>query len=467
MSRRPLNVLVVDDEESQRVILGDILGDAGYDVEVFAEPEAVVARLRTGSADLLVSDLRMPGLSGHELLREARVLRPELLVILMTAYATVSSAVDAMKDGAFDYLQKPFAKDELLRRVERAAERTALARENRELRRVLGDEARGRILGTSPAVERLRSQLEKVAKRGVDVLLTGESGTGKELAARVVHFAGERAAGPFIPVNCAAIPETLAESELFGHAKGAFTDATESRAGRFEQADGGTLFLDEIGSMPMALQSKLLRVLQDRVVERLGSGKPRSVDVRIVAAVNRDLPSAVADGTFREDLYHRLNVVEIHLPALRDRPQDVLPLAETFRDRAADRSGVPAPEIDAELSAFLAGYRFPGNIRELEHLMERMVVLSDGEPLGLGDLPPSVHAVAVAASGPRETPSWNGELRPEDLLADDPISLPEVEERLLREAVRQAGGNLSEAARRLGISYKTMQYRARKFGLGD
>lgn len=465
MSRNALRVLVVDDEEAQREILGDILRDQGYEVEVHSDPRAVLDRLRRGPVDLLLSDLRMPGMDGQQLLREARAVQPELLVILMTAYATVASAVDAMKDGAFDYLQKPFAKDELIQRLERAAERTALARENRELRQVLGNEARGRILGGSPPVQRLRDQLQKVADRTVDVLLSGESGTGKELAARLVHYAGVCAAGPFVPVNCAAIPESLAESELFGHTKGAFTNATESQIGRFEQADGGTLFLDEVVSMPLTLQSKLLRVLQDRVVQPVGAGTPRQVDVRIVAATNRDLRLAVEEGTFREDLYHRLNVVEIVLPPLRERGEDILTLAAVFRDRAADRSGVPAPPLDPELCRFLESYSFPGNIRELEHLLERMVVLSDGEPLGLEDLPPSVRGWNAGAPAGQAAPPWKGDVRPEDLLGDEPISLPEVEGRLLREAVRRADGNLSEAARQLGISYKTMQYRARKFGL--
>ncbi len=467
MSGTALRILVVDDESGQREILGEILRDAGHDVEVFDDPHRVLDRLRNAEADLLLTDLRMPGLDGHTLLREARSARPDLLVILMTAYATVASAVEAMKDGAFDYLQKPFAKEELLHRVERVRERVRLTRENRDLRRALGEEAGARILGESRAVVRLREQLQKVASVDVDVLLTGESGTGKELAARALHFGGERASGPFVPVNCAAIPESLAESELFGHERGAFTNATDSRVGRFEQADGGTLFLDEVVSMPLALQSKLLRVLQDRTVERVGSGKPRRVDVRIVAASNRDLPDAVAAGTFRDDLYHRLNVVEIRLPPLRERGGDVLPLAETFAVRAAERIGVPMPDLDEELRRWLEGYSFPGNVRELEHLMERMVVLSDGEPLGVDALPPSVLRRPSSAPGAGEPVAWAGDLAPEDLLGEEPISLPEVEERLLREAVRRADGNLSEAARRLGISYKTMQYRARKFGLGS
>jgi len=466
LSADALRIVVVDDEPGQRQILGDILRDEGYEVDVFESPVDALEHVRRVAPDLVLTDLRMPRLDGHGLLVEARRSNPELLVILMTAYATVDSAVAAMKDGAFDYLQKPFRKDELLQRVARAAERGALARENRRLRRRLGESAEARILGGSDAIRTLREQLRRVAAGAAAVLLTGESGTGKELAARMIHDAGPRAAGPFVPVNCGAIPLALAESELFGHEKGAFTGAEAARAGRFEQADGGTLFLDEVGSMPAALQAKLLRVLQDRLVERVGGTGARRVDVRIIAATNRDLRELVAEGTFRDDLFHRLNVVEVTLPPLRDRREDIPLLAERFRDVASERSGVPAPELGDELLAALARYAFPGNVRELEHLVERMVVLSDGERLGVRDLPPAVIRAAGADPAPAAASTWTGERRPEDLLGAGPISLPEVEERLLREAVRQSGGNLSEAAKRLGISYKTMQYRARKFGIG-
>jgi transcriptional regulator with GAF, ATPase, and Fis domain len=276
-----------------------------------------------------------------------------------------------------------------------------------------------------------------------------------------------------VPVNCAAIPEGIAESELLGHEKGAFTHATSARAGKFEQADGGTLFLDEISSMPMALQAKLLRVLQDRVVERVGASKPKRVDVRVVAASNRDVREMLRQGAFREDLYHRLNVHELHVPPLRERGADIRLLAELFRDRAAERFAVPAPAFGEDLLQFLASYPFPGNVRELEHLVDKMVVLSDGEPLGVSDLPPSVRAAwrqasdaATAAAVPE--PTLGTSQRPEDLLLGGPIQFFDVEKRLLAEAIRRAGGNLSEAARQLGLSYKTLRYRASKFGLaGD
>jgi len=457
-----IRILVVDDEEAQRQILGEILRDEGYGVEIFASPGDVLARLDASEpADLLLTDLRMPGMSGHDLLREARRRRPELLVVLMTAYATVASAVEAMKDGAFDYLQKPFAREELVQRVRRAAERARLGRENRGLRARITDDARARILGDSPAARRMVATLEKAAASRADVLLTGESGTGKELAARLVHAASDRASGPFVPVNCAAIPASLAESEILGHEKGAFTGAAERRACRFEQADGGTLFLDEVGSMPGELQPKLLRVLQDRVVERVGGGRARRLDLRVIAATNRPLPELVAEGTFRADLHHRLNVLEIELPPLRERVEDVRMLVAAFRDRAADRCGVPPPEVSEEALAILERYAFPGNVRELENLVERMVALSEGEELGPDDLP----AVVRGAARREEPAAWSGPVAPEDLLRDGPVAWADLEERLLREAVRRAGGNLSEAARLLGLSYKTLRYRTRKFGI--
>ncbi len=468
MTGTPLDILVVDDEDRQRGILGEILRDEGHRVEEHPSGEAALVRIRRSAPDLLLTDLRMGGMDGHELLRAARAEHPDLLVILMTAYATIGSAVEAMKDGAFDYLQKPFARDELIQRVRRVAERCALERENRALKRRLAG-AGGELLGDSEAMVALRHRLDRVAAVGTDVLLIGESGTGKELAARRIHFAGPAAAGPFVPVNCAAITESLAESELFGHVKGAFTSADAPRVGRFEQADGGTLFLDEVGAMSAALQAKLLRVLEDRRVERVGSGEARRVDIRVIAATNRDLRKSAQEGGFREDLYHRLNVVEVELPPLRERPGDAIGLAMTFRDRAADRMGVDPPEIGEDLASFLGTYRFPGNVRELENLIERLVVLSEGERLGVEGLPPSLGAEGAAPSGEPRDPVGDrpaGAVGPEDLLADGPVSLPDLERRLLAEAIRLSDGNHSEAAKRLGLTYKTMQYRARKFGLG-
>jgi len=473
-----LRVLVVDDEAAQRTILTDILRAEGHEVESAESGREGAARLRAGEWDLVVTDLRMPDGDGLELLREGRRLHEDLTIILMTAYGTVSSAVEAMKSGAYDFLQKPFGKEELIQRVRRVAERTALRRENRRLREELAAKAPP-MLGDSPPMRKLRQQMERLASAEGNVLILGESGTGKELAARALHFQGPRAEGPFVAVNCAAIPEGLAESELFGHEKGAFTHAAASRAGRFEQADGGTLFFDEISSMPLPLQAKLLRVLQERTVERVGSNRPRAVDVRILAAANRGLDDLLRDGQFRADLYHRLCVHELHLPPLRDREGDILLLADHFRDRAAARHRVPPPLLTQELLAFLSTYSFPGNVRELMHLMETMVLLSEGEPLGIEDLPLSARRAAASGtfSGSMNFPDErtgassgapSGAPSPEDLLRAGPIRFFEVEARLIEEAIRRSGGNLSEAARLLGLSYKTLRYRARKFGLaGD
>ncbi len=476
MSSHRLRILVVDDEPAQRAVLAEILADQGHDTEVAASGSEALAALELRPCELVITDLRMMDGDGLELLRAARRLIPDLEVVLMTAYATVSTAVEAMKSGAADYLQKPFHKDELVERVRRLAERRALQRENQRLR----DEVAPRLHGESTPMQRLVRHIERLASIPGDVLVSGESGTGKELVARALHYRGTRASGPFVPVNCAAIPEGIAESEILGHEKGAFTHATAARTGKFEQADGGTLFLDEVSAMPLALQAKLLRVLQDHVVERVGSSKARHVDVRVIAASNRDLREMVRAGVFRDDLYHRLNVHELHVPPLRERGADVQLLAAIFRDRAAGRFAVPSPPLGPDLQRFFASYPFPGNVRELEHLIEKMVVLCEGEALGVDDLPLSVRAAwrdlggtSQAVGGqvppdPEGAAGGMGRLRPEDLLLDGPIQFFEVEKRLIAEAVRRSGGNWSEAARQLGLSYKTLRYRAEKFGLaGD
>ncbi len=460
----PLRILVTDDEARQREIVSEILTDAGHTVVAADSGASALTELERAEFDLLVTDLRMPGMDGVTLLGDAKRRQASLTVILMTAFATVDSAIEAMKNGAHDYLQKPFTKDELLQRVARVAERVSLVRENERLQNEIRSREAPEIIGSSPAMIRLASVIDRIAGAPGDVLITGESGTGKELVARRIHYSSPRAAGPFVPVNCAAIPESLAESELFGHEKGAFTHATSARPGRFEQAAGGTLFLDELSSMPQSLQPKLLRVLGDRVLERVGGTRARKIDVRVLTATNRDLRELVAAGRFREDLYHRVNVLEVHLPPLRDRREDIRELAERFRDRAAARYQVPPPDLTDELYGFFATYPFTGNVRELEHLIEKMVVLSEGEPLGVSDLPPSID-LGAARSAPASGDDDARGASAEQLLQGGSVSLADVERRLLSEAIRLSNGNLADAAKRLGISYKTMRYRARKFGL--
>ena len=459
---KPIRILVADDEAAQRTILEDILQGAGHSVHVAESGTDAAAVLEHTSFDLLLTDLRMPGMDGVELLKRGVRIQPELTVILMTAYATVESAVDAMKGGAYDYLQKPFTKTELLQRVARVSERVALKRENQKLRQEIGRRSVSTLLGKSPAHQRLLSQISKIAPVSADVLITGESGTGKELVARALHEQGANRHGPFVAVNCAAIPPGVAESELFGHEKGAFTDASQKRIGRFQQAHGGTLFLDEIISMPLELQAKLLRVLEERVVEPVGGGGGRPVNLRVMAASNRRVEDLVAKGEFREDLYHRINVLEIDVPALRDRREDIELLAETFRNEISDRYAIAPPLFEPSLTEFLKRYDFPGNVRELKHLIEKLVVLSDGAPLSADNLPESLKTWQPEQT--KAAPETEN-LDPEDLLHQGEVSLPDIEERLLREAVRQAEGNLSEAARKLGISYKTLRYRVRKLGL--
>ncbi|MDY0033485.1 MAG: sigma-54 dependent transcriptional regulator, partial [FCB group bacterium] len=339
-----LRILIAEDDAVQREIIHDILRDAGYTVDAFGSPREAVSALQKTTCDLLLTDLRMPEMDGLDLLREALRLRPELSVVVMTAYATVQTAVTAMKEGACDYLAKPFDKDELLVVVGKALEQAELRRENRQLRELISDTtALGNLVGQSPAMQKVFDTVRRATRVSSTVLIQGESGTGKEMVARHIHFNGPRKARPFIVVNCAAIPDTLVESELFGHEKGAFTGAETSRQGKFEIANGGTIFLDEIGDMQIESQAKLLRVLQDGVVERVGSSQSRQVDVRVLAATNRDLKSVVADGQFREDLYFRLEVLPIRIPPLRERIEDLTLLIDHFRQKLAKRIVRPAP----------------------------------------------------------------------------------------------------------------------------
>jgi len=458
MSAEPARarLLVVDDEQTQREMLGKILGRAGFAVETASDGNQALALLRQQTFDLLLTDQRMPGMDGLELLAQVQRLDTRLPVVLMTAYGSVSTAVEAMKRGAADYLTKPFERDELLLVVDKAIRQRQLEDEVVSLHGVLKDRsALGNIIGVSPAMQELYSLIERVSFADVPVLITGESGTGKELVARAVHQRSTRTSGPFVALNCGAVPEGLLESEFFGHERGAFTGAVRAHAGRFEQAHGGTLFLDEIGTMRVDLQAKLLRALQEQEIQRLGSAETRSVDVRILAATGENLEEAIQKKLFREDLYYRLNVVPIHLPPLRDRREDIPLLVQHFLDAAAAKFSREAPQITPEVMECLQVYSWPGNVRELQNCMERLLVLTRDPKVTADDLPPNlrdgVDPTTIGSNG-------------FDLPADG-VRLTDLERHLIHQALKRCNGNLRPASRLLGISYKTLQYRVRKHGL--
>jgi DNA-binding NtrC family response regulator len=443
------HVVVTEDDNTQREIIRDILTASNYDATACSGAAEALDTIRKDNVDLLLTDLRMPEMDGLELLREAKKLRPDMEVVVMTAYATVQTAVTAMKEGATDYLAKPFDKDELLLVVERALERGSLKRENVELRRLVTDSVSlGSIVGQSEPMRRVFDLVRRATPLQTTVLILGESGTGKELVARHIHFNGPRSDKPFIVVNCAAIPDTLVESELFGHEKGAFTGADTARPGKFEAANAGTIFLDEIGDMRQESQAKLLRVLQDGTVERVGATSGRSVDVRVVAATNQDLRKLVDEGIFREDLYYRLEVLPIRLPPLRERVQDLPLLIQHFREKLSSRVGKAAPAVGPGALDAMRHYRWPGNVRELENTLEQVFIMTDKETVELDDLPDKL----------RERAPETGEFR----LPASGLVLEDLEQDFIRQALARTGGRIKEAAELLGLSYKTLQYRLKK-----
>jgi len=443
-------VLIVDDERSNLESLERIFAREGWRTAAATSGEEALEALRRERPSVVVTDLMMPGMGGAELLRAVKAIAPETEVVLVTAYGTVEAAVSAMKEGAYDFITKPVRRHAIVKSVRQALERASLVAENRALRARLAElapaEGDGELLGAAPAFRAALDTLRQVAPSSATVLLQGESGTGKELAARLLHRLSPRAAGPFVPVNCAALPESILESELFGHERGAFTGAAQRREGRFERAHGGTLFLDEIADMSPASQVKLLRVLQDGVVERLGGTQPVQVDVRIVAATNRDLPAEVKAGRFREDLFYRLDVVSVRLPPLRERREDVPVLATSFLRRfAAQNRRAVAGFTDAALRA-LDAYDWPGNVRELQHAVERAVVLCRGDAVDAADLPEAVREAAAGAPPP-----------PGGALSV-PLGTPleEIERRVIRETLRQTRGDKNLAARLLGVAARTI-----------
>jgi DNA-binding NtrC family response regulator len=444
-------IAVLDDEQRMVDIIAMVLRREGHDVTPFTSATGALAALEQRPFDLLLTDLKMPELSGLEVLRRARELEPELPVILITAHATVSTAIDAMRAGAFDYVEKPFDNTELKTLVRRALEVTRLARENRYLRAELASQhSLDAIVAESAALRDVLDRVRRAARSPSTVLVTGESGTGKELIARAVHYHSDRVGGPFVAVNCKALAEGVLESELFGHEKGAFTGAERARNGLFERAEHGTLLLDEIGETTPAFQSKLLRVIQERRVQRVGASDERPIDVRIVAATNRDLREEIAAGRFREDLYFRLAVIPIHLPALRERPEDILPLARHFLATWNQKLGRGIEPLGEEVERRLLAHAWPGNVRELENAIERGIVLASADRIDPDDL------LLDETSDPQRDAS-----RPGDLQA----FLDAAARERIETALAASGGKRVEAARQLGIDRTTLYRLMRRHGL--
>lgn len=450
----PARILVVDDERSMRDLLAITLRQAGYEVVLSEGGESAVDALRTDTFDLVITDLRMRKVDGLGVLRAAREHSPGTLVLVMTAYASTETAVEAMKLGAYDYLTKPFKLDEIRLTVEKALERKRLQDENRALRRELARE-RGlaKLVGRSPAMLDVLAMIRKAADSTSTVMITGESGTGKELVAHAIHQEGPRRDGPFVSVNCGAIPEGLMESELFGHVKGAFTGAVASTPGLFAAAEGGTLFLDEITEIPVSVQVKLLRAVQEREIRRVGDTRDVKVDVRLIAASNRDLARAVADGHLREDLFYRLNVIPIHLPPLRQRREDIPLLVAHFIEKVSRALGRTPKPVTPEAMAILERYHWPGNIRELENVVERAIVLGSGEALDVEALPPALLAPTNQEDLPLDLP-------PQGLNLDE--LLDRIEQRYLELALRRTGGVQTRAAELLGLSFRQFRYKLQK-----
>jgi len=460
-------VLIVDDEPNLRKILSAQLTRDGYDVLTAEDGEQGLQLLREHHIDLVITDLKMPKVDGMTLLKKALEEEPELPVVLVTAHGTIDTAVEALKTGAFDFVTKPFDKDEVRQIV-------AKALKTRELRGADATStpasrgARFGIIGVSPGIAELYGILERVADTPTTALITGESGTGKELVARALHEHSSRKDKPFIKVNCAAIPKELIESELFGYERGAFTGAVTSKPGRFELANGGTLFLDEIGEIPIEMQVKLLRALQESEFERVGGIKTIRVDVRLVAATNRDLKKLILAGTFREDLFYRLNVVPIRLPALRERTSDIPLLVEHFLVKFNERLKKKVESASRDALDLLVQYPWPGNIRELENVIERAVLFCDAHELGAGDLPPEVRGIAALTSVPAPEADLQAALAGEGGLKEHvKVAMSRLERELVSRALQQTTGNVTHAARLLKISRKGLQLKMKELGLRE
>lgn len=439
---RRKSILVVDDEKGQREIIAAILGDAGYDVTTASSGEAALKFVDDRRFDLVLTDYQMTGMTGLDLLRELTNIDKSIMVILISAHGTIDTAVDALRLGAFDYLQKPYDREKLLETISRALQKLSSLDVD--------------IVSVSPEMDRVKKLILKVAKSNATVLIRGESGTGKELIARAIHQNSPRSSEIFQAVNCAAINENLLESELFGHEKGSFTGAVGEKKGLLEVADGGTLFLDEIGELDISLQAKLLRALQEKQIRRVGGTREISVDVRVVAATNRDLLKMTEEGRFREDLYYRLNVLSIEIPPLRERRSDLECLIDHFMQKHGRASGGKV-ELSKEAREVLSNYSYPGNVRQLDSAIERAVLLCEGDVVTVDDLPPEV----TGAIG--TTQSAKGGVF---VLPPEGVNFEEVERSLIMQAMERTDNNITKAAKLLGLTFRTLQYRLEKFGIG-
>jgi two-component system response regulator AtoC len=452
----PKRILIIDDEENFRHMLSVILIKEGYEVETASNGEEGLRKSLASPFNQILCDIRMPRMDGLEFLKEIKKTAVDATIIIMSAYGTLDIAIEAMKLGAYDYISKPFKPDEIILTLRKAEEREQLRRENQLLRKEVAKEySFENIVSKNEEMQKIFDVIKKVAQYKSTVLIIGESGTGKELIARALHYNSERSQNPFLPINCGAIPENLLESELFGHAKGAFTDAIRTKKGLFEEADGGTLFLDEIGELPGQLQVKLLRVLQEGEVRRIGESKPIQVDVRIVSATVKDLIKEVNEGRFREDLFYRLNVLPIHIPPLRDRKEDIPLLIHHFIKKYNEVMSKNVAGVDQKALEALMNYKWYGNVRELENTIERAIVLTDQDHIGAENLPVEVQ-------------DFKGELQLE-VFSDEECSIKKasktLEINLIKKALRKTKGNHTHAARLLEISHRALLYKIKEYGI--
>ncbi|MHB8383341.1 MAG: sigma-54-dependent transcriptional regulator [Candidatus Binataceae bacterium] len=455
------SVLVVEDNDLERQITAETLREEGFSVEEAAVGKRAMELLALSRFDVVLTDLMMPGMSGDELLAKVRVAYPSAQVVVLTAHGTIDSAVQAMKNGAFNYLEKPTDREKLVMAVAKAAELANLQQENQLLKRKLEGkfEVEG-IIGQDPAIQEVIRMMRKVAPSNTTVLIQGESGTGKEVVARGIHRLSPRAPRPFVAINCSAIPDTLIENEFFGHERGAFTGATERKQGLFEAADKSTLFLDEIADLPQGLQAKILRVLQEREVRRVGGNESFHIDVRLIAATNKSLAEEVSEARFREDLYYRINVVTITLPPLRDRRGDIPLLANHALAKFGHLAEARVKEIDREAMEVLLDYSWPGNVRQLESAIERAMLLCEGETVTPRDLPQEVLSRKTLAKSGERAPRGDGfDIPPEGM------NFENFERALILQAMEKSDWVIAKAAKMLGMSYRTLQYRLDKFGL--